>query len=194
VRWSLPDSSSVDVKVTCFQDQYAVLDIFANTVAEVQPLAYYTHGRIRSPLSDLSWSKFEMFPVNFRHHLTHDCSGSKVLQPIDGLPLDQVVIMSLYHEAASILDETRAKKCSIKSLVYTVKKGKEWKSDPKALFALSTEAAKWSEVLAEVVGRSGVLGVERMVCKSTYLEVIFLERETWGTDCWSSCLRLSRWC
>ncbi len=102
--------------------------------------------------------------------------------------------MSLYHEAASILDETRAKKCSIKSLVYTTKKGKEWKSDPKALFALSTEAAKWSEVLAEVVGRSGVLGVERTVCKSTYLEVTFLEKEAWETDIWSSCLRLSRWC
>ncbi|TKA70959.1 hypothetical protein B0A55_07384 [Friedmanniomyces simplex] len=74
--------------------------------------------------------------------------------------------MSLYHEAAAVLDETRAKKCSIKSLVYTTtKKGKEWKSDPKALFALSTEAAKWSEVLSEVVGRSGVLGVERTVRK-----------------------------
>ncbi|KAK1086959.1 hypothetical protein LTR48_003074 [Friedmanniomyces endolithicus] len=76
--------------------------------------------------------------------------------------------MSLYHEAASILDETRAKKCSIKSLVYTTKKGKEWKSDPKALFALSTEAAKWSEVLAEVAGRSGVLGVERTVSRDRF--------------------------
>ncbi|KAK0925002.1 hypothetical protein LTR91_004192 [Friedmanniomyces endolithicus] len=81
--------------------------------------------------------------------------------------------MSLYHEAASILDETRAKKCSIKSLVYTVKKGKEWKSDPKALFALSTEAAKWSEVLAEVVGRSGVLGVERMLSPTLALVLTY---------------------
>ncbi|KAK1062310.1 hypothetical protein LTR74_010406 [Friedmanniomyces endolithicus] len=81
--------------------------------------------------------------------------------------------MSLYHEAASILDETRAKKCSIKSLVYTTKKGKEWKSDPKALFALSTEAAKWSEVLAEVVGRSGVLGVERTLSPTLALVLTY---------------------
>ncbi|KAK0936278.1 hypothetical protein LTR29_012116 [Friedmanniomyces endolithicus] len=81
--------------------------------------------------------------------------------------------MSLYHEAASILDETRAKKCSIKSLVYTTKKGKEWKSDPKALFALSTEAAKWSEVLAEVAGRSGVLGVERTLSPTLALVLTY---------------------
>ncbi|KAK1075452.1 hypothetical protein LTR74_000414 [Friedmanniomyces endolithicus] len=81
--------------------------------------------------------------------------------------------MSLYHEAASILHETRAKNCSIKSLVYTTKKGKEWKSDPKALFALSTEAAKLSEVLAEVVGRSGVLGVERMLSPTLALVLTY---------------------
>ncbi|KAK0312949.1 hypothetical protein LTR01_002612 [Friedmanniomyces endolithicus] len=81
--------------------------------------------------------------------------------------------MSLYHEAASILDETQAKKCSIKSLVYPAKKGKEWKSDPKALFALSTEAAKWSEVLAEAVGRSGVLGVERTLSPTLALVLTY---------------------
>lgn len=68
--------------------------------------------------------------------------------------------MSLYHEAAKILDSTRTERSSIKSLVYS-KKG--WRSDPKTLFALSTEAAKWSEVLAEVVERSGVLRIEKTV-------------------------------
>ncbi|KAK4574992.1 hypothetical protein LTR86_000842 [Recurvomyces mirabilis] len=66
--------------------------------------------------------------------------------------------MSLYHEAAKILTDSRTKKTSVKSLVYT---NQFWKSDQKTLFALSTEAAKWSEVLSEVVERSGILKVER---------------------------------
>ncbi|KAK5684953.1 hypothetical protein LTS10_003028 [Elasticomyces elasticus] len=68
--------------------------------------------------------------------------------------------MSLYHEAAKVLDGSKSGKTSIKSLVYTKK---DWKSDPKALFALSTEAAKWSEVLSEVIERSGVLRIERQL-------------------------------
>ncbi|KAK5138505.1 hypothetical protein LTR08_000092 [Meristemomyces frigidus] len=66
--------------------------------------------------------------------------------------------MSLYHEAASVLNTARKDQVSLKSLVYS-KKG--WKSDLKTLFALSTEAAKWSEVLSEVLERSGVLRVEK---------------------------------
>lgn len=42
---------------------------------------------------------------------------------------------------------------------------KTWKSDPKALFALTTETAKWSQVLSEVLEKSGVLGVEKNVCE-----------------------------
>ena len=72
----------------------------------------------------------------------------------------QKTSMSLYHEAASVLTTARNDQGSIKSLVYS-KKG--WKSDPKTLFALSTEAAKWSEVLSEVIERSGVLKVEKTV-------------------------------
>ena len=68
--------------------------------------------------------------------------------------------MSLYHEAAKVLASSQAGDTSIKSLVYS-KKG--WKSDPKTLFALSTEAAKWSEVLSEVVERSGLLNAEKQV-------------------------------
>ncbi|RMX83762.1 hypothetical protein D0869_05061 [Hortaea werneckii] len=72
--------------------------------------------------------------------------------------------MSLYHEAAGILQSVRKEQASVKSLVFS-KKG--WKSDPKTLFALSTEAAKWSEVLSETLEKSGVLGVEKQSCKLT---------------------------
>ncbi|RMY43685.1 hypothetical protein D0865_11074 [Hortaea werneckii] len=68
--------------------------------------------------------------------------------------------MSLYHEAAGILQSVRKEQASVKSLVFS-KKG--WKSDPKTLFALSTEAAKWSEVLSEALEKSGVLGVEKQL-------------------------------
>ena len=48
----------------------------------------------------------------------------------------------------------------MKSLVFGKK---TWKTDPKALFALTTETAKWSQVLSEVLEKSGVLGVEKNV-------------------------------
>ncbi|RMY86628.1 hypothetical protein D0862_10870 [Hortaea werneckii] len=68
--------------------------------------------------------------------------------------------MSLYHEAAGILQAVRKEQASVKSIVFS-KKG--WKSDPKTLFALSTEAAKWSEVLSEAIEKSGILGVEKQL-------------------------------
>ncbi|EMC92041.1 hypothetical protein BAUCODRAFT_96705 [Baudoinia panamericana UAMH 10762] len=68
--------------------------------------------------------------------------------------------MSLYHEAAKILDDVRGERVSIKSLVYG---RKDWKTDSKTLFALATEAAKWSKVLSEVLERSGVLKVEKQL-------------------------------
>ncbi|KAK5128953.1 hypothetical protein LTR85_000286 [Meristemomyces frigidus] len=68
--------------------------------------------------------------------------------------------MSLYHEAASVLDTARKKSIPLKSIIYNKK---DWKSDPKTLFALSTEAAKWSEVLSEVLERSGVLKIEKQL-------------------------------
>ena len=73
--------------------------------------------------------------------------------------------MSLYHEAASVLNTARKDQASLKSLVFS-KKG--WKSDPKTLFALSTEAAKWSEVLSEVLERSGILKIEKTVRSITH--------------------------
>ncbi|KAI7247595.1 hypothetical protein KC317_g7100, partial [Hortaea werneckii] len=68
--------------------------------------------------------------------------------------------MSLYHEAAGILQAVRKEQASVKSLVFS-KKG--WKSDPKTLFALSTEAAKWSEILSEALEKSGILSVEKQL-------------------------------
>ena len=68
--------------------------------------------------------------------------------------------MSLYHEAASILDTVGKGQTSIKTEVFG---RKAWKTDQKTLFALCSEAAKWSSVLKEVVETSGCLGVERTV-------------------------------
>lgn len=67
--------------------------------------------------------------------------------------------MSLYHEAAGILDTVNKGRTSLKAEVFG-KKG--WKSDGKTLFALTSEAAKWSGVLAEVVEKSGILKIEKL--------------------------------
>ncbi|KAK3110965.1 hypothetical protein LTR53_014229 [Teratosphaeriaceae sp. CCFEE 6253] len=79
--------------------------------------------------------------------------------------------MSLYHEAAQILDSTTKSGVSIKSLVYDKKR--TWNSDPKSLFALSTEAAKWSAVLSEVLQRSGVLKLERQLSPTLALVLTY---------------------
>lgn len=68
--------------------------------------------------------------------------------------------MALYHEAASILETVNNGKTSLKAEVFG-KKG--WKSDGKTLFALTSEAAKWSSILAEVVEKSGILNLEKQV-------------------------------
>jgi len=68
--------------------------------------------------------------------------------------------MSLYHEAAAILDSVGKGQTSLKTEVFG---RKTWKSDQKTLFALTSEAAKWSSVLKEVVEKSKCLGVERTV-------------------------------
>lgn len=68
--------------------------------------------------------------------------------------------MSLYHEAAKVLDTASKQNVSLKSVVFVKK---DWKNDAKTLFALSTEAAKWSKVLSEVVEKSGILKAEKHV-------------------------------
>ncbi|KAH9836012.1 25S rRNA (cytosine-C(5))-methyltransferase rcm1 [Teratosphaeria destructans] len=77
--------------------------------------------------------------------------------------------MSLYHEAAGVLESARTSGSSIKTLVYG---RKTWKSDPKTLFALSTEAAKWSEVLSEVVKDSGILTFEKALSPSLAVALV----------------------
>ncbi|KAF1985169.1 S-adenosyl-L-methionine-dependent methyltransferase [Aulographum hederae CBS 113979] len=66
--------------------------------------------------------------------------------------------MSLYYEAASILANTASSGGSLKSRIYN---SKHLKSKPAQVFALVTEATRWSAVLKEVVERSGILKDER---------------------------------
>ena len=68
--------------------------------------------------------------------------------------------MSLYHEAAQILVTAVKDGGSFKSAVFGKK---AWKSDPKTLFALTTEAAKWSSVLSEIIQTANVLQDEKQV-------------------------------
>lgn len=68
--------------------------------------------------------------------------------------------MSLYHEAAAILDTVNKGKTSLKAEIFGKK---TWKTDGKVLFALTSEAAKWSSILAEVVEKSGLLKIEKQV-------------------------------
>lgn len=82
--------------------------------------------------------------------------------------------MSLYYEAASILGNVTNTGGSLKSRVYN---NRDLKSAPAQLFALISEASKWSIVLKGVVERCGVLTAERKVCtKSSCIRCAFL---TW---------------
>jgi putative methyltransferase len=74
--------------------------------------------------------------------------------------------MSLYHEAAGILDTVNKGKTSLKAEIFGKK---TWKTDGKTLFALTSEAAKWSSILAEVVEKSGILKIEKQVRTLAYL-------------------------
>lgn len=68
--------------------------------------------------------------------------------------------MSLYHEAAEVLTKVKDDSGSLKSAVFGKK---SWKTEPKTLYALTAETAKWSAVLSEIVENSGILKVERNV-------------------------------
>lgn len=68
--------------------------------------------------------------------------------------------MSLYYEAAKVLQDIADGSQPLKQRVYN---DKSLKSSPGAVFALVSEAAKWSPVLSEVVVNSGILGVEKKV-------------------------------
>ncbi|KAK0609291.1 putative 28S rRNA (cytosine-C(5))-methyltransferase, partial [Lasiodiplodia hormozganensis] len=66
--------------------------------------------------------------------------------------------MSLYYEAATILENADNVGGSLTSRIYG-KKG--LKSKPTAIYALVTEATKWSAVLKDVVENSGILKLEK---------------------------------
>jgi putative methyltransferase len=77
--------------------------------------------------------------------------------------------MSLYYEAASVLANTSNAGGSLKSRIYN---NKELKTTPAQLFALISEASKWSLVLKGVVERCGVLGAEKKVSMNLALTKI----------------------
>lgn len=68
--------------------------------------------------------------------------------------------MSLYYEAAAVLANADKAGGSLKSRLY---KQQGLKSSPAQLFALISEASKWSPVLKDVIERCGLLGEERKV-------------------------------
>ena len=66
--------------------------------------------------------------------------------------------MSLYHEAAKIVNSHDRPLGNLKSRIYSAS---DLKAPPKQLYALISQAAKWSPVLAEIIGRAGLLAHER---------------------------------
>ena len=68
--------------------------------------------------------------------------------------------MSLYYDAAPLLLASSEQTGSLKSRVFS---SKGHKSPPKQIFALVSEATKWSPVLSEVVENSQLLQSERKV-------------------------------
>lgn len=68
--------------------------------------------------------------------------------------------MSLYYEAADILSNADKAGGSLKSRIYGKK---DLKSSPANVYALVSEATKWSAVLKDVVEKAAVLREERKV-------------------------------
>jgi putative methyltransferase len=96
--------------------------------------------------------------------------------------------MSLYHEAAAILDKVNKGKTSLKAEIFGKK---TWKTDGKTLFALTSEAAKWSSILAEVVEKSGLLKIEKQV-RFIWMNC-YSSRSIRLTPNRQNCRLLSRW-
>lgn len=68
--------------------------------------------------------------------------------------------MSLYYDAAPLLVSASNAIGSLKSRVFS---SKDLKSPPKQIFALVSEASKWSPVLVDVIEKSQLLRLERKV-------------------------------
>ena len=69
--------------------------------------------------------------------------------------------MSLYYETAPYL-LSDGNSASLKSRLFESTK-EQTKSSPKQIYALASEAASWSPVLAEVIENSQLLDLERKV-------------------------------
>ena len=86
--------------------------------------------------------------------------------------------MSLYYEAAKVLEDVADGTKSLKQRVYN---DKSLKSAPGAVFALVSETSKWSPILSDVIDESGLLGLERKVAgclKINYLKLTDLTAYT----------------
>ncbi|KAK8152868.1 S-adenosyl-L-methionine-dependent methyltransferase [Phyllosticta citrichinensis] len=79
--------------------------------------------------------------------------------------------MSLYYEAASVIENANKKGGSLKSRIFG---DKSLKSNKASIFALVTESTKWSPILKDVVEKSGILGLEK---KLTPLLAILLTHD-----------------
>lgn len=73
--------------------------------------------------------------------------------------------MSLYYDAAPLLLPMPDQAGSLKSLVFN---SKSHKSPPKQIYALVSEASKWSPVLSEIIEKSQLLQIERKVRSSNH--------------------------
>lgn len=71
--------------------------------------------------------------------------------------------MSLYYDAASLLGSGQSG--SLKSRVFGAR---NLKSPPTQVFALLTEASKWSEILAEIIEKSLLLQQEKKVITTLF--------------------------
>lgn len=68
--------------------------------------------------------------------------------------------MSLYHEAASVLDVGPSPSGNLRSRVFNKK---DLKSPPGQVYALALETSKWSSIVAEVIDQTQLLQHERKV-------------------------------
>jgi hypothetical protein len=87
--------------------------------------------------------------------------AAEILRPNLKILYQLVTAMSLYYEAAAILTNAEKTGGTLKSRIY---KAKDLKSSAANIYALVSEATKWSGVLKEVVERSGILALEKKVC------------------------------
>lgn len=90
--------------------------------------------------------------------------------------------MSLYHEAASVIDADASVGGNLRSRVFN---NKDLKSPPGQIYALALETCKWSSILSEVIDNSQLLQHEKRVSNqprfslNTRLTVMHSSRLSW---------------